>query len=521
MGRATHDSNSVPTIIGVDSNTFLTPTEVAVDPITHAMLVSATVTLDPGSLATSANQTSGGQKTQIVDGSGNVIGATSNALDINIKSGNPTTITATQATGTNLHTVVDSGTITTVTNLSQQGGVAISLNTGVRDTGTQRVTIATNDLVPVSDNGGSITVDNGGTFATQSAITAASGSFSSGALASGSVASGAVASGAVVDGAIVTLGAKTDAKSTATDGTSITAMQVLKQISASVQAPPSQAVTNTGTFATQSAITAASGSIASGAVASGAFASGSIAAGAIATGATSIAENEDVASAGADTGVKILAIQKATPADTAADGDYMMPQMSGGKLWVGSDLKQIAGTTVVNGGTAGSLSVGGMVANNGTINSAVNPILVGGQAVSSENTAGTTAKLGQFVTDLVGKLIVMPYANKENFVSFAMTSAMTGTTSTITLAAPASGLRNYITQITVSNSHATVGTDILIQDGNGGTTIYVIPAAPAFGGATLTFPVPLKQPTTATAIYVANVTTGSNTKVSLTGYTGS
>src|ERR1019366_8081138 len=57
------------------------------------------------------------------------------------------------------------------------------------------------------------------------AITAASGSYASGALASGSV----------VDGAIVTLGAKADAKSTATDTTAITAMQVLKQISASQQ----------------------------------------------------------------------------------------------------------------------------------------------------------------------------------------------------------------------------------------------------------------------------------------------
>ena len=41
-------------------------------------------------------------------------------------------------------------TVSTVTNLSQMGGVAISLNTGVRDTGTQRVTIATNDSVPVT-----------------------------------------------------------------------------------------------------------------------------------------------------------------------------------------------------------------------------------------------------------------------------------------------------------------------------------------------------------------------------------
>jgi hypothetical protein len=56
-----------------------------------------------------------------------------------------------------------------------------------------------------------------------------------------------------VDGGNVTLGAKADAKSTATDTTAITIMQVLKQISASVQAPPSQAVTNAGTFAVQAA----------------------------------------------------------------------------------------------------------------------------------------------------------------------------------------------------------------------------------------------------------------------------
>lgn len=58
---------------------------------------------------------------------------------------------------------------------------------------------------------GSHAVTNAGTFAVQSAST-------------------------VVDGGSVTLGAKADAKSTATDTTAITAMQVWKQISASVQA---------------------------------------------------------------------------------------------------------------------------------------------------------------------------------------------------------------------------------------------------------------------------------------------
>ncbi len=55
-----------------------------------------------------------------------------------------------------------------------------------------------------------------------------------GAVSSNKVATRA-ASGDFADGAIATLGARTDAKSTATDGTSVSAMQVLKQISASAQ----------------------------------------------------------------------------------------------------------------------------------------------------------------------------------------------------------------------------------------------------------------------------------------------
>ncbi len=44
-------------------------------------------------------------------------------------------------------------TLATVTNLSQLGGVAIAMGTGVRSAGTQRVTIATDDVVPVSQSG--------------------------------------------------------------------------------------------------------------------------------------------------------------------------------------------------------------------------------------------------------------------------------------------------------------------------------------------------------------------------------
>lgn len=52
--------------------------------------VNGVVTATVSGVSTAAAQTDGSQKTKIVDGSGNVIGATSNALDINIKSGNIT-----------------------------------------------------------------------------------------------------------------------------------------------------------------------------------------------------------------------------------------------------------------------------------------------------------------------------------------------------------------------------------------------------------------------------------------------
>jgi hypothetical protein len=60
-----------------------------------------------------------------------------------------------------------------------------------------------------------------------------------------SAASGKIASGAVADGALVTLGAKADAASTSTDTTAITAMQVLKQVSKSVQAVDNKMQTGT------------------------------------------------------------------------------------------------------------------------------------------------------------------------------------------------------------------------------------------------------------------------------------
>ncbi len=179
---------------------------------------------------------------------------------------------------------------------------------------------------------------------------------------------------------------------------------------------------------------------------------------------------------------------------------------------------EIASAQTLGTVTTVSTLTGGGVAHDGADSG--NPLKVGGRARSSEIAAVANDDRTDFVADLTGKQIIMPYANPENFVSGAITSSMTGTTSTSLVAAPGAGLRNYITTIIVSNAHASVGTDVIIQDGSGGTTLLTIPAASVYGGAVINLPVPLRQPTANTAIYCQNVTTGASTKVSAVGYKG-
>lgn len=75
---------------------------------------------------------------------------------------------ANNGTGT-LATVTAVTTVSTVTSLTQMNGQAIAMGTGVRTAGTQRVTIATDDSVPVTG-----TLSLSGTVSTKTALTASS-----------------------------------------------------------------------------------------------------------------------------------------------------------------------------------------------------------------------------------------------------------------------------------------------------------------------------------------------------------
>lgn len=140
--------------------------------------------------------------------------------------------------GTNVigHIIVDTGSTTAVTGnvaVTEADGANVTLGAKGDAKSTATDTTAITIMSVLKQISASVqappsqAVTNAGTFAVQAAES---------------------------DGANVTLGAKGDAKSTATDTTAITIMSVLKQISASVQAPPSQAVTNAGTFAAQSVL---------------------------------------------------------------------------------------------------------------------------------------------------------------------------------------------------------------------------------------------------------------------------
>ncbi len=249
---------------------------------------------------------------------------------------------------------------------------APAVNSGVKDNGTLRVVIATDQ--PQLTN--ALKVDGSATTQPVSGTV--------------TVTDGAGALNVIVDSSALPSGASTAAKQPAlgTAGTAsadvltvqgIAAMTALKVDGSAVTQPVSGTVTaaqataanlnatvvGTGTFATQSAITAASGSIASGAiasgaVASGAFASGSISAGAVAAGASSFVKTEDTLSADLDAGVPAMCTRKATPANVSgSDGDYEFLQCSAGRLWTDTQLAaettKVIGTVRVQGNVGGVL----------------------------------------------------------------------------------------------------------------------------------------------------------------------
>lgn len=135
-----------------------------------AVPVSAASLPLPTGAATSTKQSDGSQKTQVVDGSGNVIGATSNALDINIKSGNPTSITANAGADLNTSALAleSGGNLATIASaIKAEDAASADADKGIQVLAVRKGTPANTsgtdgDYEPLQVSGGRLWVDASG-----------------------------------------------------------------------------------------------------------------------------------------------------------------------------------------------------------------------------------------------------------------------------------------------------------------------------------------------------------------------
>lgn len=227
-------------LASIDTKTPALGQALAAGSVPVVLTASQLTTLTPPAaitgFATSTKQSDGSQKTQVVDGSGNVIGATSNALDINIKSGNITgfATSAKQDTGN--------------TSLSSIDGKLVTAKTADYDTGAGTDTVQMVGLaLPAS--GGAVA---GGTSTNPIQVSLANTSTNSTAVkVDGSAVTQPVSwSGQTVT---VTQGTATNLKTQAEayqGGSAVSSSNPL-QVTLANGSVPSHAVTNAGTFAVQ------------------------------------------------------------------------------------------------------------------------------------------------------------------------------------------------------------------------------------------------------------------------------
>jgi hypothetical protein len=162
-----------------------------------------------------------------------------------------------------------------------------------------------------------------------------------------------------------------------------------------------------------------------------------------------------------------------------------------------------------------------IVAHSAAISGATGVNVVGARAVASveAQTETTAADASQINATLSGNLITQAQVAPEELVSYSVSNTA-GTEIAVTpLGAGGATIHNYITAVTVHNTHATTNGFVQLLDGSGGTVIWTFPN-PAGGGTTMNFNPPLKQPTVNTALYWDGSAAITTVYVSIAGYQG-
>lgn len=183
---------------------------------------------------------------------------------------------------------------------------------------------------------------------------------------------------------------------------------------------------------------------------------------------------------------------------------------TGGGSVSGTVGASIIGLPPVN--VVGTPSISGTV-NIGSVTGGSIPITISSLAVAGGLLNVAVQQTVNSGVSVIGAVPVTLYTTPGSIVS-GVTSVITGTASVLVLAAPTGVQRNYVTQILVTNGSST-STFVDIVDN--GQIIYSGLAAASGGGFSASFPVPLRQPTSALGLYVLTPTQAS-VVVSASGY---
>ncbi len=139
---------------------------------------------------------------------------------------------------------------------------------------------------------------------------------------------------------------------------------------------------------------------------------------------------------------------------------------------------------------------------------------VSGVATLIERGANIEGQRTDMAVDKTGRQVVVVGAVPERFVR-GFTISMTGTADVLCIAAPAAGLRLYITDITLFNDDATVATVVEVK--NDATAIWKLYAKALDSARHYHFNTPLKLDV-AEALNFKNVTTSAQVVASASGY---
>ena len=141
-----------------------------------------------------------------------------------------------------------------------------------------------------------------------------------------------------------------------------------------------------------------------------------------------------------------------------------------------------------------------------------NPLQIGAGARTTEPAAVAAGDLARLMTDVIGKLVTLPYATPDQLVNGVATLTSTGDSAII--AAGGAGIRNYITSLTASNTSAS---DVRVDFKDGTTVVMSFYLAASGGGAAHVMPVPIRG-TANTAFNAALSAAVTDVRVSAQGY---